>query len=162
MAAAKEAVAHSRRSPRLRPYAPLIHRRFTHWSVWGSLLIVGGALLLPITGTGVDTCPFKHVTELPCVACGLTRSVTCLGHGEVSTSFHFHPFGVLVLGLATFCLVVQFGLPRRQRRRVAAWLTLHHATLRRIYRVVILLFVIFGVLRTIFVGFGVWPDTVTW
>ena len=62
---------------------------------------------------GPGFCPFRLSTGLPCPACGLTRSVVALVHGDLGASLYFHP-----LGLATvlvFVALVLFEVARWPR-----------------------------------------------
>lgn len=61
-------------------------------------------VLLPSEGMGVLLCPFSFLFDLPCPACGLTRSMSSLLHLELGKSFFFHPLGGLVVLLLVTCL----------------------------------------------------------
>jgi len=53
-------------------------------------------------------CLFKMITHVPCPACGTTRSLMLLSHGEIVQSLLTNPFGMLL----AFLLVI-----------VPAWMT---------------------------------------
>ncbi|MFQ5709630.1 MAG: DUF2752 domain-containing protein [bacterium] len=50
-------------------------------------------------------CPFFLLFNLPCPACGLTRSMSSLLHLQIGKSLHFHPLGGLVLFFLIWCAV---------------------------------------------------------
>ncbi len=52
-----------------------------------------GMFILPPTGIEVSTCGFHRSTGLPCVGCGLTRSVTCFLQGHFTWAMAYHPLG---------------------------------------------------------------------
>lgn len=68
-------------------------------------LAFGALLPLSVLTSGVPFCPFKLATGLPCPGCGITRAAVAFLHGDVATSFYYHPLGaplviaVVVLGL---------------------------------------------------------------
>jgi hypothetical protein len=49
-------------------------------------------------------CGFRWLTGTPCFFCGLTRSLSCLAHGQWDLAITFHPLGPLAFGtlLAVF------------------------------------------------------------
>ncbi|MDD5448838.1 MAG: DUF2752 domain-containing protein [Actinomycetota bacterium] len=59
-------------------------------------------------------CLFKKATGLPCLTCGLTRSLSCTSHGDISGSLKIHllgPFvfvGICLLGFYSLAALV-FG-----------------------------------------------------
>lgn len=65
-----------------------------------ALVVLAG---LPSDGIGVVLCPFYLLTDIPCPACGLTRSMSSLLHLEISKSLQFHPLGSLVLFFLLNC-----------------------------------------------------------
>jgi hypothetical protein len=87
---------------------------------WGSSiiawLILAFAMALPPRGVGVPICPSKLATGVPCPGCGLTRSVTCLAHGDLWSSWSYHPFGIAVFALALWFAVVPLVAPSLHRR----------------------------------------------
>ncbi|MCC7294061.1 MAG: DUF2752 domain-containing protein [Phycisphaerales bacterium] len=108
-------------------------------------LILLGAVIHPPHGWGVALCPSRWLNGLPCLGCGLSRSVSCAIRGMWSESWSYHPFGLFVLALTVV---------------VAGFSTLPRGTQDRIFRLsrpiapfmrgTLVLFV------TAFVGFGVW------
>ena len=60
------------------------------------------------------TCWSRHLLDLSCPFCGMTRSFVALGHGDVAASFGFHPAGpLLMLWLAvTLGLIVRSAAQR--------------------------------------------------
>ena len=72
-------------------------------------LVAGGllaaAFLLPARQPlGFDVCLLQRLTGVPCLACGLTRSVCLFAQGEWGASLRMHPAGWLAFGaLAVVC-----------------------------------------------------------
>jgi hypothetical protein len=56
-------------------------------------LVVGALLPLSVLTTGLEFCPFKVATGLPCPGCGITRASVAFLHGDITTSFFYHPLG---------------------------------------------------------------------
>jgi hypothetical protein len=61
------------------------------------LALVGAALLPAARPLPFDLCVMHRLTGLPCLTCGLTRSVCFLLQGDPMTSLAFHPAGGLVV-----------------------------------------------------------------
>jgi hypothetical protein len=102
---------------------PRCARVFTRASASTTVLawvVLVGAVVHPADGMGVPICPSHLVTGLPCPGCGLTRSVSCAIRGDLSLSWHYHPFGAGILLLVAVVAVVGI-LPAASRARVAAW-----------------------------------------
>jgi len=59
-------------------------------------------VLPPRAPLAFDVCLFHRLTGIPCLACGLTRSVCLFARGEWGASLRMHPAG----GLAFAVLVV--------------------------------------------------------
>ncbi|HZX73781.1 MAG TPA: DUF2752 domain-containing protein [Cyclobacteriaceae bacterium] len=57
--------------------------------------------------TIVGTCVFKSVTGISCPACGTTRSVVHLAHGDVEQAALINPFGFLAF---LFLILIPFWL----------------------------------------------------
>ncbi len=64
---------------------------------------------------GVTVCPFKLVTTLPCPACGTTRGLTAILHGEILQGLWTNPNSLipLVLLFAFPMLLLWDALDRR-------------------------------------------------
>jgi hypothetical protein len=67
---------------RLRPVVPV--------------LIIGALLAL----VPFSTCVVRLAVDLPCPACGLTRSMLALARLDVAASLRWHPLGLALLALA--------------------------------------------------------------
>ena len=61
--------------------------------------------VLPSDGIGLVLCPFYLLTDIPCPACGLSRSMSSLLHFEINKSLVFHPLGSLVLFFLLNCAI---------------------------------------------------------
>lgn len=59
------------------------------------------------TNSGIEICPFKRVTTLPCPSCGSTRSVIALISGDLQKALLINPLGFLI---AAVLLVLPFWL----------------------------------------------------
>jgi len=104
------------------------------------------SVFLPTDGLGVDVCLMHRLTGLPCPGCGLTRSITCITHGELSKAAAYHPFG-LVIWIFLVTLTVYSLLPASARRAVAGAGVRNDASIRPAYRLFVTTFVGFGLLR---------------
>jgi len=54
-------------------------------------------ILMPSNGFDIYACIFNSVFDIPCPACGLTRSMSSLLKFNVFQGFTFHPLGFIVL-----------------------------------------------------------------
>jgi len=61
------------------------------------LLLVAGALVDPDQPLAFDVCFWHRLTGLPCLTCGMTRSVCHAIRGDWAGSVALHPAGILVL-----------------------------------------------------------------
>lgn len=77
------------------------------------VLLAVGALVDPNRPLPIDLCVFKHLTGLPCPACGLTRAICHALQGDLTTSLSLHPAGIIVLSI-----VIGWGIVAA----VEAWL----------------------------------------
>jgi hypothetical protein len=55
------------------------------------------ALISPPHGSGISVCWFQGATGIPCLGCGLTRSLGCALRGLWWESWHYHPLGLVLL-----------------------------------------------------------------
>ena len=68
-------------------------------------LLAAAFVLPPRTPLSFDVCPLHRLTGLPCLTCGLTRSVCLFARGDWGASLRMHPAGwlafvVLVVAIA--------------------------------------------------------------
>jgi len=93
-----------------------------HELIWGGiglLMMAGGWVwpMIPSSLTPVQACPLKRMVALPCLSCGLTRSVVAFSHGDIIEAFLINPLGGLgVLLLSLFTLYSIVALLFRTRR----------------------------------------------
>jgi hypothetical protein len=81
-----------------------------------ALLMLGAGRLLPILSFAPD-CVFKGLTGLPCPACGSTRSVVHIAHGDILSALAMNPLTTLCLMAAIAFFIYSlmsaaFDLPR--------------------------------------------------
>ena len=74
------------------------------------VVAVGGHLLLSELGLPGWPCPFRHVLNMPCPGCGLTRAVHLLLRGQWQQSIQTHAFAPVLL-LAAVVLLLSVLLP---------------------------------------------------
>ena len=58
-----------------------------------TVVLVLSVVWHPLDDGGFILCPFRRLTGLPCMGCGMTRSFCALAKGEVGRSIAFHPLG---------------------------------------------------------------------
>ena len=69
-------------------------RRIVGAAVTGALL--AASFFLPLVRPlAFDVCPLHRMTGIPCLTCGLTRSVCLFARGDWSASLRMHPAGCL-------------------------------------------------------------------
>ncbi len=81
-----------------------------------ALVMLGVGRLLPILSFAPD-CVFKGLTGLPCPACGSTRSVVHIAHGDILSALAMNPLTTLCLMAAIAFIIYSlmsaaFDLPR--------------------------------------------------
>jgi hypothetical protein len=112
---------------------------------WGALLV---AVLLPPHGLGFTVCTLNATTGVPCLGCGLTRSLSCGVRGMFHESWQYHPFGLLVLTIfATAAITSLF--PKRWRSGIAGFMQAHAQIFNGLYLAFVIAFVLFGIVRAI-------------
>ena len=71
--------------------------------------VVAGATYLFIFEPGKSgffpACPFRALTGFSCPACGSTRGLHCLLHGDMVSAFEFNPLLILSLPFLLYALV---------------------------------------------------------
>ncbi len=112
---------------------------------WVGLLV---AAISPPHGFGISVCWFSAATGLPCLGCGVTRSLSCGLHGLWLESWHYHPMGLLILALFGFT-AVQSLLPRPARERLAQSIKDRALLFNAAYLVFVVVFISFGLVRAL-------------
>ncbi|MBP7282951.1 MAG: DUF2752 domain-containing protein [Leptospiraceae bacterium] len=106
-----------------------------------SLFVIPILILLHIPNNAFTICPFFHLTDLPCPACGLGRSLIHIYHLDLMAALYFNPFGYVLVFLQWY-LIVSLFIPR--------FLTLavkHYKPLKFLGASLIVSFLSFGLMR---------------
>jgi hypothetical protein len=111
------------------------------------------ALVSPPDGLGISVCWLHSATGIPCIGCGLTRSLSCALRGMFAESWHYHPMGASILALFLFT-AIQSVLPKAYRARLELFLQVNGTTFHLLYFAFVTMFVAYGVGRALlhFVG----------
>ena len=98
-----------------------------HEALWFAVVAacaVSGAMLLYGVGLPPLGCVFKAVTGVPCLTCGVGRSLVCLSHADVLCAVRLNPLAPAgVLAAAVYGLyagAAWLAGPKRLRARVTA------------------------------------------
>ncbi len=75
---------------------------------WLLVALGVGALVL----IDIPVCGFKALTGLPCPGCGMTRALSSLLVGDVSSAFYFHPLVFVLLAVVGVVAVMHLVLRR--------------------------------------------------
>lgn len=94
-----------------------------HELIWGTIGLIAliAARLVPPALTDFYRCPFRVITGIPCLTCGITRSFRHMVHGRFYEAFSLTPLGALFCILTMLYViyaltVVVFRLPRPRFR----------------------------------------------
>jgi hypothetical protein len=120
----------------------------------GGMIILAASFLYTyvegIASAVTPGCLFKHVTGLPCLLCGMTRSMAATAHGHLGEAFRFHllgpPLFAVVAGV-TLLLAAEFVFSRKilPRPGQGAWKSIAWGTLGLLVAAWIARLAIFGV-----------------
>lgn len=73
-------------------------------------LVIPFILLLKNAGNKLDHeqsfCPLKATTGIPCMSCGITKSMVYFYDGNLVKSLDYHLFGPLLVGFCIFMIVL--------------------------------------------------------
>lgn len=120
----------------------------------GGLAVIAGAFLYPYAEEWVKHiapgCLFRRLTGVPCLLCGMTRSMAAAAHGDFERSFRLHLLGpplffLVIAGTAVLALETLLGrdvLPRPGKEARRAVL---RAVLAALVAAWVLRLVIFGI-----------------
>lgn len=122
---------------------------FGAWTSYVSLAALGLSFVLPLNGVGIPLCWFKRMTHLPCPGCGMTRSVTCISHGQLGLALHYHPFGPVLyaLGIASVLGWLGHRTGLFPKEALLRFFERHGGVARVVYTLFIVAFIGFGLVR---------------
>jgi len=107
------------------------------------------AVISPPHGlVGIQLCWVHSTTGIPCLGCGLTRSLSCALRGMFAESWHYHHMGAAVLVLFLFT-AIQSVLPKAYRARLELFLQANGAAFHFLYLAFVTTFVAYGVGRAL-------------
>ncbi len=106
------------------------------------------ALLSSPHGSQVQLCWLQSTTGIPCIGCGMTRSLSCALRGLFAESLSYHPMGLLTLGLFIFT-AAQSLLHARLRNRLHSYMQTRAGLFNALYLGFVTLFVTYGVGRAL-------------
>ena len=133
-----------------------IKRRISHEAMMlgGGILVLAGAFVYPYIEGIADTitpgCLFHRITGLPCLLCGMTRSLAATAHGHLGEAFRMHllgpPFFIVVSALSA-ALAAEFIFSRRilPRPGERAWKSIGWWTLGMLAAAWVARLVFFGI-----------------
>ncbi len=102
-----------------------------------ALLALAAARYLPVLDM-MPSCVFKAFTGIPCPACGMTRSLVHLAHGDLAGSLGLNP--VVTLAMTTVLLLFLYNAASLfSGSRISLSLTSREAQLFRVGTVTVLL-----------------------
>lgn len=131
-------------------------RRFSRESqlLTGGMIILAASFLYTyvegVAGAITPGCLFKRVTGLPCLLCGMTRSMAATAHGHLGDAFRFHllgpPLFVLVVAV-TILLGAEYAFSRRilPRPGERAWKSMAWGTLGLLVAAYVVRLAFFGI-----------------
>jgi hypothetical protein len=125
---------------------------FNRAAALGALALLLLTAALSSQGAGIQICFFRYLTGLPCPGCGLTRSFSCILHGDFARGYEYHPFGYVLLPLFAFVAFTLF-LPAGSRSQLQTFIRGQQSHLRLVYLAFIYGFIAFGVIRTALYAF---------
>jgi len=91
------------------------------WAAGIGVLLL--AWLLPLDRLP-SACAMRRLTGVPCLTCGMGRSLHALLHGDAAGSWRYHPLLIVFLGIGALWLAVVALPARRRGERVSPRLSL--------------------------------------
>jgi hypothetical protein len=80
--------------------------------VLAALYLAYAAVQPPEGWVRLPLCAFRALSGLPCPGCGLTRSLTAILRGDLTSAWHWNPFGFLALPVLLTAAVFAVGPSR--------------------------------------------------
>ncbi len=72
---------------------------------------------------GPTLCPFKLMSGVPCITCGLTRAFASLAHGEWARAMIYHPLSPIFLAYIVCWYVLEIAHLRNPEYRQPRWMS---------------------------------------
>ena len=145
----------TRHIPEAAPIVPprVDRRSFVSRHAWGLMslgVVVLSFVLSPDHPTGgVEICPMKRLSGLPCPGCGITRSICWTSRGRLDRAFHMHPLGTATW-LAAVVGATSLVWSRRFRERFSEYFRRRQRAVVWITNSCVALLLLFGILRILF------------
>ncbi len=112
------------------------------------LLTVSGIIAAAhALGISLWRCPFHVCTSLPCPGCGMTRGIVAILQGHWHEAWGHHPFAIVFLAGWLVFLGVTMSPERHRNTAIERIAAVERAT--GITLVVLFLFVVYGLTRTV-------------
>jgi hypothetical protein len=116
----------------------------SRWAQVGALAVVVLAFVLPPDrGLGLPLCQFRLTTQLPCLACGLTRSYIALAHLDPARAAFYHPLGLFLFPV-TVALAALLPVKTSVRERLERWAEKRARPLNYVGIALLAFFVVYG------------------
>lgn len=120
-----------------------------------AVLVMAISFIFPLGGLGFDLCPLHALTHLPCPGCGMSRAISAISQGQLSVAAALNPFAFLAWPMFLALAILALG-PRSLLDGTAAWMERRAGAVQRVYRLLVIAFVAFGLGR--FVLFAVMQE----
>lgn len=106
------------------------------------------ALLLPPGAKDLPLCMLRSQTGIPCLGCGMTRSLSHAFRGDLAASWTYHPFGPIIAVVLVMIVAVSL-LPGTWRETVKKSLDRFPAVVNGLCFTFLGSFVLFGLWRAV-------------
>ena len=140
------------------PRTPTPPAWLAHFTPRSRRLIACLALLatfvFPANGLGIDLCPIRFATGLPCPGCGVTRGMALLSHGQWERALHMNPW-VFVFWPALLFWALTYFLPDRAIQTIVLQIARAEPLFTRIAKAWLMLFGVTGLVRLVAFALGV-------
>lgn len=110
--------------------------------------------VFPTTGVGIDLCPIRFATGLPCPGCGVTRGMALLSQAEWERALHMNPW-VFVLWPALLFWALTYFLPDRAIATLVQQIARREPLFTNVAKAWLALFTATGLVRLVAFALGV-------